>query len=78
VPYCPSATYLPHFFFLRAAAALSTKFGYGRPAALARAFAAAFCAGVSVFDFALGFFVSQNAFFFIGNYNPKREATCLF
>jgi hypothetical protein len=67
------------YFFLRAAAALSTKFGYGRPFALARAFAAAFCAGVSVFDFALGFFVSQNAtFFFIGNYNPKREATCLF
>jgi hypothetical protein len=47
-------------------------------AALADAFADAFCAGVKVFDVFLGFFVSQNACFFIGNYNPKREATCLF
>jgi hypothetical protein len=62
---------------LRAAAALSTKLGQGRPAALARAFAAAFCAGVNFFDFSLGFFVSQNAaFFFICNYNPKHEVTC--
>jgi hypothetical protein len=41
------------------------------------AFADAFCAGVKVFDVFLGFFLSQNATcFFIGNYNPKREATC--
>jgi hypothetical protein len=67
------------YFFLRAAAALSIKFGQGRPAALAFAFADAFCAGVKVFDVFLGFFVSQNAtFFFICSYNPKREATCLF
>jgi hypothetical protein len=46
------------------AQAESTKFGYGRPAALARFFAALFCAGVSFFDVFLGFFVSQNAFFF--------------
>ena len=38
---------------------LSTMFGYGRPADLAEAFALAFCAGVNLVDFFLGFFVSQ-------------------
>lgn len=68
----------PYFFLVLLAAALSTKFGYGRPAALARALAAVFCAGVNAFDFLLGFGLSQNATFFICNYNPKHEVTCLF
>ena len=57
------APVLNHFFFF--AAALSTRFGYGRPAFFARALAAAFCDGVSGVDFLFGFFVSQNAFFFM-------------
>ncbi len=57
------APVLNHFFFFTAA--LSTRFGYGRPAFLARALAAAFWDGVNGVDFLLGFFVSQNAFFFI-------------
>ena len=38
-------------YLLLATAALSTRFGYGRPAALARAFARAFSLGVSGSDF---------------------------
>jgi len=38
---------------------LSTRFGYGRPADLAEAFALAFCAAVNGVDFFLGFLVSQ-------------------
>jgi len=38
---------------------LSIRFGYGRPAALAEAFAAAFFFGDSFVDFFLGFGVSQ-------------------
>ena len=41
--------------------ALSTRFGYGRPAFLARAFAAAFWVAVNGL-LVLGFLVSQNAF----------------
>jgi len=41
--------------------ALSTRFGYGRPAFLARALAAAFWAAVNGL-LALGFLVSQKAF----------------
>lgn len=52
-----------HFFPF--AQALSTRLGYGLPALLARALAAAFWDGVNGVDFLLGFFVSQNAFFFI-------------
>ncbi len=47
------------------AQALSTKFGYGLPAFFARALAASFWDGVNGVDFLFGFFVSQNAFFFI-------------
>jgi hypothetical protein len=49
---------------------LSTRFGYGRPADLAEAFALAFCAAVNGVDFFLGFFVSQTGFVvdFIGVY----------
>jgi len=54
-PGVPVGTYLPHFFFLRATAALSTRFGYGLPAALAFALAAVFCAGVNLVDFFFGF-----------------------
>jgi len=50
-----------HFFFL-AAAALSTRLGYGRPAFLALAFAEAFCEAVSFVLFFLGLSVSQNGF----------------
>ena len=42
--------------------ALSTRFGYGRPAFLARLRAAAFWAAVSGLDFLFGFLESQNAF----------------
>ena len=56
------APVLNHFFFF--AAALSTRFGYGRPAFLARALASAFCDGVNGVDFLFGFFVSQKSFFF--------------
>jgi hypothetical protein len=42
---------------------LSIRFGYGRPAFFADAFAEAFCAADSFFDFFLGFFVSQTGFF---------------
>jgi len=38
---------------------LSTKFGYGRPAALAEALVEAFFVGVNLVDFFLGFGVSQ-------------------
>ena len=44
---------------------LSIKFGYGRPAALAEAFAAAFFFGLSFLDFFLGFGVSQTGLGFI-------------
>lgn len=45
-------------------AALSTRFGYGRPAFFARAFAADFWAGVKGVDFFLGLGLSQNGAFF--------------
>jgi len=54
--------YLP-FFLVFLAAALSTKFGYGLPAAFALAFAFAFCVGVKGLEVLLGFFLSQNSFF---------------
>jgi len=38
---------------------LSTRFGYGRPAFLARALAKTFCAGDNGVDFLLGFFFSH-------------------
>ena len=38
---------------------LSIRFGYGLPAFLARAFAAAFCEAVSGFDLRFGFGLSQ-------------------
>jgi len=38
---------------------LSIKFGYGLPAFLARAFAAAFCAALSGVDLRFGFGLSQ-------------------
>ena len=44
---------------------LSIKLGYGRPAALAEAFAAAFFSGDSFLDFFLGFGVSQTGLDFI-------------
>lgn len=56
-----SAHYLPFFF---ATAALSTRFGYGLPAALARAFAALFCPELSFLDLDFGLGLSQKAFFF--------------
>jgi hypothetical protein len=54
-----------HYFFFLAAVMLSTRFGYGLPAFLARTFAAVFWAGVRDFDFLLGFFVSQTFLSFI-------------
>ncbi len=56
------APVLNHFFPF--AQALSTRLGYGLPALLARALAACFCDAVNGVDFFLGFFVSQNSFFF--------------
>jgi len=56
------APVLNHFFPL--AQALSTRFGYGRPAFSARALAACFWDGVNGVDFLFGFFVSQKSFFF--------------
>jgi len=53
-------------FHFRDAHALSTRFGYGRPDLAARALAADFCSGDRNFDFFLGFFLSQKAFFFLG------------
>jgi len=47
-----------------ATAALSTRFGYRLPAALARALALLICAGVNFLEVFLGFFLSQNAVFF--------------
>jgi hypothetical protein len=44
---------------------LSIKLGYGRPAALAEAFAAVFFFGDNFLDFFLGFGVSQTALGFI-------------
>jgi hypothetical protein len=44
---------------------LSIKFGYGRLAFFADAFAAAFFAGDSFLDFLLGFFVSHTGFFMV-------------
>ena len=44
---------------------LSIKFGYGRPAFFADAFAAAFFAGDSFLDFLLVFFVSHTGFFMV-------------
>ena len=49
---------------------LSIRFGYGRPAALAEAFAAAFFFGVSFFDLFLGFSLSQTSFLAATNYSP--------
>ncbi len=46
-----------------ATAALSTRFGYFLPAALARALALLICAGVNFLEVFLGFFLSQNCFF---------------
>ena len=46
----------------RFAQALSTRFGYGRPASAARRLAAAFCLEVRDLDLLFGFFLSQNAF----------------
>ena len=51
-------------YFFRAAAMLSIRFGYGRPAFFARAIAFFFSAGVNLDDFFFGFFVSQTIFFF--------------
>lgn len=51
-----------HFFFLDAQA-LSTRFGYERPALAARALAAFFCALDKLLDFFAGFGLSQKAFF---------------
>ena len=63
------APVLNHFFFF--AAALSTRFGYGRPAFSARALASAFCDGVNGVDFLFGFFVSQKSFFFFISSPPN-------
>jgi hypothetical protein len=46
----------------RDAHALSTRFGYLRPADAARFFAIPFCFGVKDLDFLTGFFLSQKAF----------------
>ena len=62
--YYDTVTIAPYFFFFFATAALSTRFGYGRPAAFARFLAAVFCAGVNFLLRFFGFSVSQNAFFF--------------
>jgi hypothetical protein len=43
---------------------LSIRFGYGRPAALAAALAAAFLAGVKGLETFFGFGLSQTGFFF--------------
>jgi len=48
-----------HFFFFLDTAMLSIRFGYGRPAAEARALAADFCESVSFVDFFFGFGVSH-------------------
>ena len=57
-------------------AALSTRLGYFRPAALARARAAAFCAEVSFVDVFFGFFLSQNSLpFTISPYLPNMLLT---
>ncbi len=41
---------------------LSTRFGYGRPAALARAFASDFWSGVNLVDFFFGLGLSHTSF----------------
>ena len=54
-----------YFPFFRDAAMLSTRFGYGRPAFLARAFADAFFAEDKGVDFFFGFVFSQTGFCFM-------------
>lgn len=66
-------------FPFRATAALSTRLGYGRPAALARAFAFAFCSGDNAFD-AVPFgaaFVQNGLLAFFGIVSsPTLGVTC--
>lgn len=57
-----TATFSAHyFFFFLETAALSTRLGYGRPAALALALAWAFFLGERALSFPVGSFLSQNA-----------------
>jgi hypothetical protein len=61
--FLPEAYYFP--FFIRDAAMLSTRFGYGRPAFAALAFAEAFCDEDKGVDFFFGFVFSQTGLDFI-------------
>jgi hypothetical protein len=63
-PDTPARFSLGSIYFFFAALMLSTRFGYLRPAALAAAFADAFCADVKGLETFFGFGLSHTCFFF--------------